>query len=285
MAGVHPGLDEARNQEGKEVAMAKNVPAVQKKTAVGKPGSWEEQMAAVAQQGAEAEALTGASRMISFRGAVMTYAGTPIKDNKQDSIILDNIFENAFYGNTAYDPDEKKPPVCFAYSDDGKDMAPHEKSTEPQSEKCEGCKWNEFKTAKKQDGSPGKGKACKNTRRLLIIPASALENGADGVKKADYGIAKLPVTSTIAWANYVKSLNASYKRPPFGVVTEVACRPHQDNVVQVTFEAQEPIKDAKVGAAIIERRAELHDVLRQPYEAKEEDDAKPTKSAKKKGKF
>lgn len=261
--------------------MAKNVPAVQKKQL---PGKWEDQMAAAAAAGAEAEAMTGASRMISFRGAVMTYAGQPIKGNSQESIILDSIFENAFYGNKAYDPDEKAPPICFALSDDGKDMAPHEKSTDPQSETCKGCKWNEFKTALKQDGSQGKGKACKNTRRMILIPASAMENGAEGIAKADYGIAKLPVTSTMAWAGYVKSLNASYKRPPFGVVTEVGCQPDQDTVVKVTFNVVEPIKDMKIGTAIMERRAALHDDLRKPYEPQEED-AKPAAKPKKKGKF
>jgi hypothetical protein len=64
------------------------------------------------------------------------------------------------------------------------------------------------------------------------------------------------------------------------VITRIVAAPHPDNQVQVTFEAVDVIKDAAVGAAIMEKREGLASELRQPYQPKEDEPAKkPAKPA------
>lgn len=252
----------------------KNVPATAKKQL---PTTWEQQLATAAAQGAEAEAATGGSKMFSVKGGVLAFAGMPVKGNTMQCVVADSIFENAYYGES-YDPDHPLPPICYSYSRDGKDMEPHAESPEKQHGDCTTCPHNQWGSAEK-----GKGKACKNTRRLLIIPATATEDPAT-VRKADYGFLKLPVTSTVGWANYVKALAASYKRPPFGVITEIGVVPDPKTQFKVTFNAVDPIKDPQVGAAIMELRDMRRTELEAPYPKKDADE-KPAKKTGKRGKF
>lgn len=59
-------------------------------------------------------------------------------------------------------PMGSEPPTCWSMG--GEDAGPHENAIEPQNETCEGCPWNEFKTA-----ALGSGKACKTKRAEFFI--------------------------------------------------------------------------------------------------------------------
>lgn len=66
---------------------------------------------------------------------------------------------------TFWPPDAEmgtEPPTCWSMG--GEDATPHENAIEPQNETCEGCHWNEFKTAKQ-----GTGKACKTKRADFFV--------------------------------------------------------------------------------------------------------------------
>lgn len=60
---------------------------------------------------------------------------------------------------------EKTLPECFSRDLD----APDRDSKEPQSPKCGTCKQAQWGTDIKPDGTPGKGQACKENRRLFVM--------------------------------------------------------------------------------------------------------------------
>lgn len=244
----------------------KNEKALAKRGSVGMT-KWEEELAKHATEAADKEQMPTGS-FVSIRGGVMTIAGQPIKDNKVKVVIVDHVYENALYSGD-YDPDAPQPPSCYAFGRDEKELAPHEKSSEPAHESCEGCPNNVFGSADK-----GKGKACKNTRRLALVSADGLSE--DSVRDGELVYMKLPVTSTKGWAFYVKGLAAQMKRPPFGVITEIAVIPDPKTQFKVAFRVVEAVPNEVMGA-VMERREKVMEEIMFPY-------GSPSEQTPKKGK-
>lgn len=243
-----------------------------KKDAIEKRGSaaiskWEAELEKEAADIASKEQMPSGS-FVSIRGGVMTIGGAPIKDNKVQVVVIDHVYENAKYDG-AYDPDDPQPPSCYAFGRDEAEMRPHEKASQPAHDQCQGCDNNVFGTAEK-----GKGKACKNTRRLALISADNLN--ANSIANGELVYLKLPVTSTKIWATYVKALNAHYKRPPYAVVTEISVVPDPKSQFKVLFERVDGIP-ANLGPAIMARREKVKDEIMFPY-------GDPTPKEDKKGK-
>ena len=242
--------------------------------------SWEQQMAAAAQDVAAAESKVGASRFFSTRAGILALGGNPLPDNRMDVVVLDSVFERAYYGGEAFDPENPKPPVCFAFSRTGDDMEPHDESQEKQHEDCTNCPHNKWGTAERNDGKKSKGKACKEIRRLGTIPSTALED-PKYVAQAEWGMLKVPVTSISGWANYVKAVAASYKRPPFGMVTQIALQPDVKTQFRMTFQALDSIKNNTIGQAILAKRDSILEEMVAPYQPKDEEEEAPKKPAAK----
>lgn len=216
---------------------------------------WDDELAKHASEAAEKEQMPTGS-FISIKGGILTIAGQAVKDNRLQAVIIDHVYENAYYDG-AYDPDVPQPPSCYAFGRDEDELKPHEKASKPASESCVGCPNNVFGSAEK-----GKGKACKNTRRLALISADGLS--ANSAAEGELVYMKLPVTSTKGWAYYVKGLNATLRRPPFGVVTEIAVVPDSKTQFKVTFQAVGPVPDEVMGA-IMERREKVCEEIMFPY--------------------
>ena len=107
--------------------------------------------------------------MIGTKGKVFTLPNGASSDGPMRCVVLDWVTANTYFEGI-YNPKDVKPPVCFAIAREPANAAPSEHAPEKQS--TEGCK----ECAKNQWGSDpqgGKGKACKNTRRLLIVPSDA----------------------------------------------------------------------------------------------------------------
>lgn len=83
-------------------------------------------------------------------------------------VVVDFCSANDYY-TAAYDANNPKPPVCFARGREIADMYPEEASPEPQSENCAVCPHNQF-------GSRGNGKACKNTRSLVVALVNEIDD-------------------------------------------------------------------------------------------------------------
>lgn len=249
----------------------KNVPAKAKTTAVGKAMTWQERLAGLAQDAVKTEESVSAGNFLSFKSGQLSYQGNAVQGNALDVIVLDHILENCFYGRR-YDPDNPTPPVCYAFGTTEDDLAPHEKSAEPQHETCSGCPMNEFETA-----DQGKGKACKNTRRLGLIPADNLD--PEALESVEVAFAKLPVTSVKGWASYVRTLATLEKKPPLGFVTRLSVVPDAKSQFKVMFNKVEALDEDVLGV-VLQRHDEVHDNIAFPYpEASEE--APPAKAAKK----
>src|SRR5574343_881122 len=254
----------------------KNVPTKKATTAVS-TGSYEDRLAALAKQGVEQEARVGGGQFISFKGGQLTYQGNTIKGNELDVVAIDSIFENAYYGDR-YDPDNPQPPVCYAFGREEDELTPHPESADPQHETCKGCPMNEFGTA-----DNGKGKACKNTRRIAVIPGDPLDEGT--IQTAEAAFIRLPVTSVKGWASFVKTVAALDKLPTFGVVATLSTVPDAKTQFKVTWQKKESI-DRDLLPALMDRHDAMATESDFPYpKPSEEAPKKPAAKGKGRGKF
>lgn len=127
-------------------------------------------------------------------------------DGPLDLVIVDFVSRNSFYEG-AYDPNNISPPACFAIHPEPKQMVPSDNSPAKQSDDCASCPMNQFNSA-------GKGKACKNSRVLAVLPPDA---------DADTPMWLLQVSPTAlkGFDGYVGSVARTFQTPPIGVITSV----------------------------------------------------------------
>lgn len=236
--------------------------------------SWADKLAGFAKEAAKEERAAGT--MVTCRAGQLMVAGQPVAGNKLLVVIIGSLFENALYTDD-YDPDAPKSPTCFAFAKAEEDLAPHPESGHPEHDKCKGCVHNEFGSAAK-----GKGKACKNIRRLAMIAASPLD--AETVKSGDVALMKLPVTSGKEWAKYVQTLSAVHKRPPFAVITELGAVPDPKTQFKITFTFKGYVEEELLGT-LVERHESSYDLMAVPYAPNSDVQAEPKKVVTKKGKF
>ena len=231
---------------------------------------WDEQLAREAEIAAELERNAGGGAFFSVRGGMLTFNDAPVPNNTMAVVIIDGIFENVFYADD-FDPDSPAPPTCFAFARDEADLAPHPTVVEAgqdQSGVCKGCPMNEWGTADK-----GRGKACRNTRRLALIPGGTFDEKTgrfvafrdeEHFEKAPIGFLKLPVTSVKGYASFVKTIAGGLKLPPHGIFSKVVVAPHQKNQVIVTVEPLGAVPHDLM-ATVMKRRAEARELIEQPY--------------------
>ena len=121
-------------------------------------------------------------------------------------VILDFVSMNNFYEN-AYDAKNIVPPTCFAIGQVPTQMVPSDNAPVKQSDACQTCPMNQF-------GSAGDGKACKNMRRLAVLPPDADE-------ETPVWILDVSPTGLKSFDGYVRSVASKFNMPPVGVVTEI----------------------------------------------------------------
>jgi len=251
--------------------------------------NWEAEMEAAAQVAVKAEQNTGGGQFFSMRGGILAFNGTPVPNNTLIGVVIDFIFENLYYAED-FDADTPVPPTCFAFGEEEDDMAPHESvvaAGQAQNATCAGCPQNAWASAPK-----GRGKACRNTRRLAIIPAGALD-GQGRVKLetepahfagAAVGYMKLPVTSVKLWGAYVKQIGAMLRRPPHGVFTKITVTPDPRTQFRVGFEPVDKVP-AELLATMMKRHAESKATIQFPYNLERDEAPKPAAQPAKKRKF
>lgn len=248
--------------------------------------TWEEELAKQAEVASVMEANSGGGQFFSIRAGVLQWQDAPLPGNEMAVIILDSILENVYYEGE-YDPDNPQGPTCFAFGRDEKDIAPHEivvAAGNDQAPACNGCPMNEFGSADK-----GKGKACKNTRRLAMIPAGKfMKDGSldliedlEHYETAEPGYMKLPVMSVKGYSTFVKQVATSLRRPPFGIVTRVKVIPDPKSQFRVVFEPLMNVPNELMGI-IMKRNEEVKSVIDFPYAPTEEQEAPVRGKAKKK---
>ena len=241
--------------------------------------NYDEELARWAAASAKMEEGATGGQFFSVRGGQLSWNDAPVKDNTLGAIIIDSVLENVYYEG-AFDPDTPQSPTCFAFGRDDKELKPHQvvfDAGQNQSEQCHGCEHNEFGTADK-----GRGKACRNVRRLALLAAGSFnENGKFELFKdreqfaaASFGFLKLPVMSVKGYANYVKQLADTLKKPPFAVVTKITVKPDPRSQFRVLFE---PIAELprELIPVLMKRRTEAESVIEFPYQLDDSEAAAP----------
>lgn len=153
-------------------------------------------------QAEAAKGLSSKGSFITFKNANLKVDGVQVPNNTADIRVLAAIGERAYYEG-AYDPDTPQVPVCYALDDD----APHAEASNPQNDVCATCPKNKWGSAPPRPGDtkPGKGKACREGARIIVVPAGV------PLKSAPMYTAKIPVTSLGAITQFSGRVQASQK--------------------------------------------------------------------------
>ncbi len=169
----------------------------------------------------ELAALGGAveppsSNKIKTKGKVFTLPDGQSSPNPLNLIILDFISFNSYY-TQAWNPNIRAKPACWALNKIIDEMTPSPAVKTPQHTDCKTCPKNQFKS----DPKGGNGKACKNTRRLLVLPP-------DFTEKTEPMTLDVSPTGLTSWNKYVENvLRKQHAKVPMQVITEVKFDPNQ----------------------------------------------------------
>ena len=233
-------------------------------------------MAAAATKQASVERPVGLTKAISTRGGILSIDETPVPGNELDVVVMVAVHENQLFEGP-FNPNVPQVPKCYAFGDTEADdpegsMAPHEQAKEAQGDDnglCANCWANQMGSA-----DVGRGKACKNVRRLAVVTSDALESPED-LEVAEVRILKVPVMSTKGWATYVRSkLAEEVLRPYYGVVTTIKVVPDAKSQFKITFQFKELINfDGPLYDAMKAKIREITPNLIAPYPELEEQEA------------
>lgn len=269
------------------MATAKKTPTAQAAaTATKKPGTaivpWEQQMkAAAVKQSAAEKVFSGGVGRIQIRNGFMTIDDELVEGNSLDVVVLAAVHLNEYYSKP-YDPKSPTVPDCYAYGDEAEDdpeatMAPSDKVENQQMcdeegnpvSGCEGCWANVMGSA-----DTGRGKACKNVRRLLLSTEDALAS-AEELTGAEVRSLSVPVMSVRNWAKYVKDVLADeLERPYYGVVTTISVVPDPKSQFKINFTFKELINfDQPLWDAMQAKVAECGKTAVEPYPTQADLDA------------
>lgn len=247
------------------------------------------QLAEQAQAKASQIAVSAGGGFLSTRAGVMSFDDEAMPGNHVCVVIVDDFFENTYYEGE-WDPNAIVSPNCYAFAREKLELAPHPSMRshpgyfDPQHDVCQGCPKNEWGSADK-----GKGKACQNRLRLMLVPAGRyiprpkskdldldLFTDAEHFQEADPVFLKLPPTSVEEYAKYVSQLSAAHGLPPHGVITCVAVVPEtrkgRNNLHRITFEMIERVPDDLLGV-VMERHEKATEMPFSPYTPPEEPEA------------
>lgn len=239
--------------------------------AVALPAELAAEMAAYAKDEAAAERPSVSK--ISLRGGMLSYQQQPIANNILPCIVLIAAHRNAYY-DQPFDPNNLQNPVCFALSEDGEGMEAHEnvpddnvpdddpEKDRPGPRSCEGCAMNAWGSDPKPNS---RGKACKETRRLVLIPASSV-NTVEDCLKAELAILDCPVTSGKNYSNFVNGLAASANVPPWITITNISTERDPKTQFKVTFTPMSVVQDPAIITALRKRKDDALRLALTPYD-------------------
>ena len=164
-------------------------------------------------------------------------------------VIVDFVTMHNFYEGK-FDPKNIVPPGCFAVGLNPKQMAPVNESPNKQAKDCQVCPMNEF-------GSAGDGKACKNGRRLALLPMN--DDGTDVDAEGDILLIDVSPTAIKGFDGYVQGVARTFQTPPIGVSTTISTDPQSD-YARLVFSDPQPITN--LGGAMA-RQEEAREMLMQ----------------------
>lgn len=245
--------------------------------------SWKDELAKSAQMAVQQEKNSGGGTFFSLKGGILAFDGDELPHNKLIVVVLDSIIENTYYADE-YDPDTPQAPTCYAFGRDEEEMEPFETVEEKQASKCSECEFNKWGSAEK-----GRGKACRNGRRLALIPAGVhnkdgseytIDLSANAIQKEQIGFMRLSPGNYSHYSKYVKSLAAIAQRPPWAMVTEISVRPDKNTQFKVSFDALAEV-DEDMLEHVHKRHEEAKGTIEFGYSKVDEEQQAERKPAKK----
>lgn len=201
----------------------------------------------LASQQVEAEKGAGGPVFLSTKGGVLSYRDNPIANNNVDVVILAGPVERLYY-TSRYDPTKPEGPACFALGPTLSDLKPNPSAPSPQHSSCVGCPKDQWGSAI----GGGKGKACSEKRRLLVMTADSLTT-AENVKVAEVAALRTPVTSVRPFATYLQTVASTTRRPLSSVITKISIVPDAKTQFKLQFNYVKPIEDMSLVRALIDR--------------------------------
>lgn len=251
------------------------------KTASKKPGTalvpWEAEMAARAERAKKQEVPYSAFKKLSTQGGILKVDDEPVEGNSLRIIVIGSLHENQYYSGP-FDPRAPTVPDCYAFNDpdaEGKPeetMHAHPEAENPQGQEdpneqegaagnaCEGCWANVMGSA-----DTGRGKACKNIRRLALVTEDALES-AEALADAEVRMLNVPVMSVRNWSKFVNKVADEMSRDPSGVVVELSVVPDPKSQFVLHFDFQELVNfDQPMWEAMEVKRADVMKSLLSAY--------------------
>lgn len=188
------------------------------------------------------------SNVISTKGKLFTLPDGTSNPGPLQAIVLDYTSYNSYFKGI-YDPNKITAPTCFAINKVIEALIPSPHGLEIQSTDCASCARNQFGSA-----PTGRGKACKNTRRIAIIPADATDT-------------TVPMTLSVsptglkAFDAYVNSLARDFGKPPIAFITRISFNP-KEAYPSLVFD--EPKLHDKLGIAMKLRTQAAEMLNREP---------------------
>ena len=186
-----------------------------------------------------------AGNRISLKGRMFTMPDGSTNPGPIAAVLLDWRAHNQFWAGP-YDPNQLEDPICWAVSRTYDALAPSPESVEPQAESCASCPKNVFGSAPNR-----KAKACRNSRRLAIVPP-------DATLETEPMILTTSPTAISAFESYVLGL-ATENKMPVEVVTLIAFDPASD-FPSLRFGKPKPLTDKQL-AVMMKLRAKAQAVL------------------------
>jgi hypothetical protein len=185
-------------------------------------------------------------------------------------VVVDFVLENSWFVDD-YNPLKPTSPACYALGREEADLAPHADSADAQSGQCEGCQHNEWGSNRKG----GRGKDCKNTRRIGVIPADTvakfIAGDKDAIRKASVVMCKLPVTSIKAFSKFVNQIVRVLETHPFTMIVELSVTPDPVNQFVVNWKVLDQIKHEDALQQLYEKHMATEKLMFQPYPKMEEE--------------
>jgi len=219
---------------------------------------------------------------LSTAGGILKYNGQALPDNQVACVILANAFENARYLSD-YDADNPQPPDCYAVAHNEDDLIPAKNVVDRGdaiADSCEQCPDNEWGSADK-----GKGKACKNGRRLALLHAGNFDDDGnfeifedtEDFQGGEVVFLKVSPTSLKNFSGYVKTCATLHKRPLHTVVTLVSVEPDAKTQFQIKFKMLEKLTGDALSICR-ERAVGLAEEILYPYPDPKEEEAPPPRA-------
>jgi len=171
------------------------------------------------------------------------------KTGKSISVIVVSYEIVHSYYSKPYDPSNITPPDCMAHGLVYNDLTPIENAPARQADACSICPMNEWKSA-----SNGKGKACRNSRLLAILPADP-----DLIPDHPMWTISVPPTSIRRFDDYIVELAEDHSLTALFAVTTITQLKNTDWAAPV-FKFGGVLDDAMQGA-VIARLAEARSLL------------------------